>query len=1069
MAFFLYNSNRLENLLRELSRLLIIAPAPPMQAEQIVVQHPGMGQWVQRQLAQQVGIAANLEFPLPGRFIGSLIEQILGENSASHLFSRDVLLWRIYQELPSFCSTTPGKPLAAYVSGLDANLKTYQLAGVLSDLFDQYQVFRPDILRQWDKTQDETITNDWQPLLWKILAEDHLHRSACLHQTLQALFQAPCCSHLPEQVYLFGLHSLAPVYLEILVALSQHIQIHLFHLTPCQEYWGDILSDRQLTHHGRTHQAAVLDQEDLYLERGNPLLASLGGVARDFHNQLLEYEFEELDFFEQAPGCTILSRLQNHILYMKDGGQAAPEDKPFLREDCSLTFHICHAPLREIQVLHDYLLTLFSRMPGLQAGDILVMAPDMQAYAQAVQGVFLAAPEGQQIPFSINDQPCTGGLATVQTFLDLLTTLSGKCPVSEILSLLESEPLHSRFHLNHTDLPKIRQWIKASAIHWGLDQEQREQLGMQDYFQNSWQDGLEKLMLAYFFDSVEHSFNDRFPATTLPLSEADTLGGFTEFIAQLQAWSHRVTTPRTLSQWIEDLLALLEAFFVQEKDEPSIKRIRDGLEALLNQAEAAGCSQPIEYKIVIHHLTRQFLATPADQVFLSGRVTFCNMVPMRSVPFRVICMLGMQDDNFPRSGPAISFSLLHKKPRTGDRNRRNDDRYLFLEALLSARDALFISWVGRSRIDNSEIPPSTVVSELQDYLDRCFRSPDHRSPATCITREHPLQPFSRDYFKPSSPVRSHARAWLPSQKITPLRPFAKPFSPSLDRSVHTSHIDLAQLARFWQNPCRFFLEQQVGMRLAEYYTLVDESEPFLLNNLDQFLFRSTIIADLLNGRTLAQSQSRLLDSGHLPQGAYGDMQLAAINEESVALAEAISQHISSPPTTLDIDTHIGDYHVIGRLNALYPAGRITWRSSRLKASSLMEAWVYHLFLCRLKNSPIPGKSMHYSRDKTIYLHQVKNPEQHLMRLLDLYVQGLTSPLPFFPESSLAGIRTTPDKAEQAVLKKWQGNYRSKGEREDAAYRFLFGPNSTPVLDPESRALVTLLNPILAHWSDNANT
>ncbi len=1062
MAFTVYSSNRLETLVDQLANLLTAAPAPPLTAEQIVVQHPGMGQWVQRKLAQHTGIAANLEFPLPGRFIGNLMEQVLETKVDLQLFDRDVLSWRIYQELPDFFKTPKGEPLTGYVSGEGAALKTYQLAATLGNLFDQYQMFRPDILQQWEEEEHD----DWQATLWKHLAGDHLHRSACIHRTLQTLSQAPFHHHLPQQLYLFGLNSLAPVYLEILVTLGKHTRIHLFHLSPCQEYWGDTLSDRKLARQRGRRKQSEQDRDALYMERGNPLLTSLGSVAQDFQNQLLEYDLEEEENFSAHESATVLASLHNHILFMEDGEQAASEEKPALRDDGSLQFHICHSPLREVQVLHDTLLQLFTDIPDLTAGDVLVIAPDIQIYAQAVQGVFHSAPPDKQIPFSIRDQSIAGLSSTTQTYLDLLTTLAGKCGAPEVLSLLESGPLLARFNLSQADLPRIHRWISDSAIHWGMDREQREQLGMADYRQNSWQHGMDKLMLSYFLGSTEHSFNGCFPTAAVAVSEANLLGGLAAFIHRLRSWSHDISTPRSLAGWTKSLLEILHDFFLEDQDETGIMLIREYLETLSNQAELACCTRSMEFGVALHHLQQHLSVRPSGQVFLSGRVTFCNMIPMRSVPFRVIWLLGMHDGNFPRSGSSISFNLLQQKPRPGDRNRRNDDRYLFLETMLSARDCLSISWVGRSLQDNSETPPSTVVSELRDYINHSFKSPDHRRPSSCLTREYPLQPFSRHCFAADSPIQSYDRSWLPAPSKNSPPDFISSFTK--DRTDPADmEIDLGRLVLFWKHPCRFFLEQELGMRLREQHILIEESEPFVLNGLDQYFLRNSLITDFLSGSSFEQIHSRLLDSGCLPQGAYGDIQLERINEESASFADAVAEQLVHPCAPMEIDTHIGPYHITGWLNSLYPAGRITWRSGGLKAAALMETWIYHLFLSRLDKIPISRTSIHYCRDNRIRLRAVEDADTLLREMLDLFIRGRQRPLPFFPESFLAGAPAKPEKKNSVIRSAWQGGYNRLGEGEDPAYRLIFNPHRVPPLEPEALELAALFEPIFAHRCDDA--
>ena len=130
----------------------------------------------------------------------------------------------------------------------------------------------------------------------------------------------------------------------------------------------------------------------------------------------------------------------------------------------------------------------------------------------------------------------------------------------------------------------------------------------------------------------------------------------------------------------------------------------------------------------------------------TGAVTFCGIGSLRGIPFRVVCLIGLADTAFPRQAAVTEFDLMAERPRLGDRARRHDDRAAFLDALLSAREVLYLSYPGHNVRDDSPLPPAIPVSELLDYLGRSVAGGADAVRRRLIT-EHRLQPWSPHYFR----------------------------------------------------------------------------------------------------------------------------------------------------------------------------------------------------------------------------------------------------------------------------------------------------------------------------------
>ncbi len=746
---YLYQSNRLESLFSELCRLLDRPSADPLAPEVIVVQNPGMARWLSQQIALNTGIAANLEFPLPARFIWQVFDDQLDVAERQSDFDRPVLLWRIQGLLAELAGEPAFAQIKDYLSYDDDGLKAFLLAGKITDLFDQYLVYRPDMLLQWEDGKDQ----EWQAVLWrKLTAEGGQHRARLLSR-LQDKFRSGGLDPetLPSRFSVFGVSSLAPVYMEIFHGISKVTDVYLFHLSPCRQYWGDLVSDAEMAKRRRVWRRKKQADVSDYFEAGNPLLASLGQAGRDFVQQLDELDGRQLDCYHEPVADTLLGCLQHDFLDLRDPSDPSVPRITVPDDDHSIQFHSCYSRLREVQVLHDRLLDIFQDDPSLTPADILIMAPDVESYAAAIRAVFNSSGSRQCIPVSIADRAVRVELPMAESFLQLLGLATSRCTAPEVFAILETDQVRRRFQISDAGLDTLRRWIKESGIRWGLDREQRQQFSPAMHDAHSWSFGMNRLFLSYFSGPEASLYQGIAPCGAMTSEDAQLLGNLADFLDRLQRFGAALKRDQPPDQWGAVLLQILDDFFDpsdSEEDEDALAFLRETVCAFVDDCKAAGSVRPMSHAVVQAHFSKVLSSPSGGQAFLSGRATVCNMVPMRSIPSAVICLLGMNDTDFPRHQKSVSFDMVAANPLPGDRNRRNDDRYLFLEALVSARKVLYLSWVGHDQQDNSVCSPSVVVSELLDYVQRGYQTPtgDFKS----LVMEHPVQPFSPRCFDRTS-------------------------------------------------------------------------------------------------------------------------------------------------------------------------------------------------------------------------------------------------------------------------------------------------------------------------------
>ena len=402
-------------------------------------------------------------------------------------------------------------------------------------------------------------------------------------------------------------------------------------------------------------------------------------------------------------------------------------------------------------MLYDHLLDWFARDPKLAPRDVLVMTPDIETYAPFIQAVFDSPEESsKRIPFSVADRGICSASQVVDAFLNLLSLPATRLEATSVLRILETEAVRVKFGLAESDLDIIRVWVRGTNIRWGQDAKQRESLGLPGLAENTWQQGMERLFAGYAMAGKgERMFQGVLPYDDVEGGSAEVLGHFAEYLKRLFDLVAKLRERRTIGEWEGVLLGALEAFFQPDESQvPETLLIRSTLRELASKAAEAGCVEPVDLAVILESLNQLLAEDRFGSGFITGGVTFCALKPMRSIPFKVICLIGMNDGAFPRTDRHLSFDLMAQKPRLGDRSLRADDRYLFLETLLSARERLHISYVGQSIRDNSEAPPSVLVSELLDYVAQAYELPgqDIREGLTCwcgIACRRSARPTSR--------------------------------------------------------------------------------------------------------------------------------------------------------------------------------------------------------------------------------------------------------------------------------------------------------------------------------------
>ncbi|MGA3246712.1 MAG: exodeoxyribonuclease V subunit gamma [Paraburkholderia sp.] len=1141
-------------------------PLGPLEKEVILVQSNGIAQWLKLALAADpedggCGIAAALDMSLPASFLWQVYRAVLGDNAVPAIspFDKSRLVWRLTRLLPELLELPGYAPLKRFMAHDGDQRKRFQLAQRVADLFDQYQVYRADWLAAWaagedvqiDARNNRTPLPDeyrWQAALWRALLEDVEARApegvdmstagrAAVHDAfMQRAAELPEDARppgLPRRVIIFGISSLPRQAVEVLAALSRWTQVLMCVHNPCAHYWADIVADQDLLRAQRSRQQrrhgapATMDDAQLHLH-AQPLLAAWGKQGRDFIGLLDEYDSAEarerytaqftgigqrIDLFESDDALTMLQQLQDDIRDLRPLRETREQwPEVDTSADHSIRFHVAHSPQREVEILYDQLLAAFAADPTLRPRDVIVMVPDIEVYTPHIQAVFglLDTEDPRHIPFSVADRgqrdfdPLIGALET------LLALPQSRLTVSDVLDLLEVPALRARFGISTDDLPKLRSWISGANIRWGLHAEQRASLGLPqaggESAPNSWAFGLRRMLLGYAAGDKGGAWHDIEPYSEIGGLDAALLGPLTRLVDALDDTWQTLRQPATVEVWCERLRLLKTTFFAADDSEDAytLERLDAALEAWRDACDEAVLTGELPLSIVGDYWLSQFEGGGLTQRFFAGAVTFATLMPMRAIPFRIVCLLGMNDGDYPRNRMPLDFDLMRRDYRPGDRSRREDDRYLFLEALLSAREHLHVSWVGRSVNDNTPRPASVLVGQLRDHLKAGWRlegatddEPDALLDA--LTVDHRLQPFSADYF-PARPGASklftYAREWNQPASSAQFGANVDMLESSNDAELQPLERDeplsVRELAEFLKDPVKSFFRQRLRVAFETEGASSENHEPFEVDQLEAWQLQNELIraqaAALERGDEdlLPAALSRLERmhrSGDLAAGGFGEVIAADLMEPMADLFERFRAELQRWPERLDeqyelrveAGTGTGALSIedwIGELRAgpddsrgrvfLDPGTLI--KDRKYRGDRLIAYWVAHL-AAQLAAGAVTTVIVSKVGSVEFAPLAMAEARAHLLTLLRAWDEGTRRPLPLAVKTAFAWLRKRPGaldfvraqdfageagesaeiaaalaEARDAARLTYDGAGRQQGERETNAYLYRAYPD-----------------------------
>ena len=1025
--FRLHTSNDATKLADALGEQLCAARDNPLAPARVLVPQVGLKRWLQVYLAERLGVIANVEFTAPAQFAWELLRAARPELPERSPFDVEVLRWHLYALLGDALEGAALAPLREYLSDDGDPLRRFALSLELARAYERMQGYRREKLLAWERGADP---DNWQAALWRRVlprvggisraarVDDWLRRFD--PEFLPGRFDAkPAPPGLPDSFACFACGNVSPDVLRMLAVAGLHCSVD-FHLPlPSRGYLGDTPTRR------REVWQWLRDKQG-----GNPLITSQGGALADFIELLYGYRHvqpdDEIDAFDDGIDRTsLLGRVRDDIL-----DHAAPgDDRRTALPDDSIQFHACHTPLREVQTLHDALLAMCEADQTLQPRDVAVMAPDIALYAPAIEAVFGGVERGDArwLPFNLGDAGAAALHPVAQLFLDLLDAPGSRWEANALLDVLAVPGVMRRFDLDSDAVMRLARRLRDAGVRWGEDEHARAGCG--DYREFSWAFGVERVLAGF---ATGDNYAAALVGDTAPVQgvEGAAFADLDAVLALLETWRQlreESPRPRTASAWQAFLNAILDGLYQADPRDTAelraLERIRGALATLARDCGAADAGLALPWADVRAFLRDALGAADPRQYLFTGGITFCGMVPLRVVPFRVICLLGMDDTAFPRREANGLDPLLADRragrPEKGDRDVRADDRLLFLQLLAAARDVFYVSWIGRDTHTNEARPPSVVVSELLDMLEQGYllRPADdaaRKVQSASLPRVAPLHPFDASLFGANDEApRSFHVQWRPAAAVRrrsadALPPFASRALPP--PAMPDNEIRLGELKRFFDDPARGFLEGTLQLRLPRDADDDADLEPL---QPDHPLLRYDLASALLEhgDADAAHARERLRAQGRLPPGRLADAALDIARERADRLRAAIDAFTRGEPRIDDITARVQldhDTWLSGTVTDMHPAGLVRYSPGGLSGKRVLRAWLETLFVALASDTGticrflwIDGGDI---EERDLRVADAAEARAQLSRMVAAWRDGLRQPLPLFPEASLAAFR-----------------------------------------------------------------
>ena len=1075
------------------SVLRIPATPDPLAPELLITSGPTHERWLRAHLARRLGVCAHVRVLSPSTLAEEMAERVLGvERDAARAWRAERLTWRVLGEITARIDTAPFAPVRAALRAHDGgdaacapgSARAVAFARRVAGWYAGYAVGVPALARAWDAGAEP---DEWQAVLWRALRAadvDVRAHPAALAAALAARRQADAAARdtLPARVVWMAQPGVARAHVDLLMVLAAAgVAVHA--LVPAA---GRAASDSDPADVGHPLRTA-LGGRTVALEAIIRELAALRGAA---------VVVDDLDVADgerasARPLTSALAAVRRAVI----GGTAAelpthaptptladPVADPGADDDRSIRVHACHGAMRQAEVLRDALLALFERRPDLHPRDVLVLTPDVAAYAPLLEAAFGGGTRVPDVPLRVVDRPARLANAAADVALRVLALAAGRVDAVSVLDLLAVPAVARRWELDGDARVQLRAWVEGAGARWGIDGADRavgRALPAADgsaWDVHGWRFALERLLLGWGLpDDRGAGYAGAVPWDEIEGQDAEVLGRLAEACTRLFAAVRDVRSARPLGAWCARLRAHVDAL-VWDADAPDedgelvIARRAFGrsLDALCDDAAGGGVAvrELLLEPAAVRALLDARFAEPAAEGGAVGAVTLAALAPGRVRPARVVALVGLDDGAFPR---ARTGDALDRRSGTTDApDPGGEDRQAVLDALLAAEEHLIVTYTGRTARTNELLPPATPIALLLEAVEGAC-------PGAVVHHHHALAPFGPRAASAGTaagaPVfdtahQAGARALAAPRRAAPAfltRPLP---GRTPDDGTARRVLTLDALADALARPARALVYGALGVWVGRETGEVATEEPLELDALQHHGVRAAVLDALEAGRGGAFDSdallARLRAQGQLPHGALGTLAYEGARAEAVAVWHAaLPYRRGERRGAVRVDQAVGDDWLTGAVGPCWTDGLVMLRPGVARAEHLVRVWVAHLALHATHGAAAPtshlialGKKEGGQRTAAVKTFgPVADAGARLHDLVALHDEATRRALPLLPASASAYVDARANAWETlgpaaadarglaAATKAYDGDFGAFGEVNDGFVARLYGASN----------------------------
>ena len=1031
MSLTLYLSDSHEKLINKLLQVLKDSPQDPFIEQKIIIQRQGISSFLKNELVKKKGIICNLDLPFLNTFVHNTLEECLEEPPDFDFFQPSRMCWEIYSILKDIQEDY--EDIKQYIQGGQKTLKLFQLSEKVADVFDDYQIYRPNLLLKWKNCEEES--DSWQAVVWRRLTED---RISIKKGFKNFIFQNLECSWERNYICVYGIPTMAPIYLSFFKKLSQYIDVYFFHISPFKE-----VSIPTLPNQDNKYQQPFLKNDienNLNISFSNSLLEKLGSTNFEFTTLLFNISDSTKTYFSSRMLNNTLKEVQQSIL--------SNNNTIDYTEDQSIQIHSTHSPHREVETLYNYILDIINKSSDITPGDISVIIPQIDEYIHHIEAIFERFRNTKKfLPYNIADQPPAGFDRLKNTLLKILNIDQSRFKASYIIDILENKVVRNKFEIEKDNLNLIKKWLEEAGIRWGLDSEYHSKYGEVDFEENSWQFGLKRMLLGYAFRNEDE---DRFFKDILPYDEIEgeyaiILGNLVAFIEELKKTYYLIQEEHSLKKWQNIIIQVLNNFFSGNSEIQSyIIQLRHKIQSCFENLKH---KKKYKLPIIKNFLKNNLIAENQGHGYFRGKVTIGSPQHMFGIPSKVTCILGLNEGEYPREDRTISFNKLGDTDWLADRSKQKEDQNMFLQSLMTTHKNLFLSYQGFDNRTNEEFPPSLIISDLIDFImapGQNHNQLDKKDNPFII--KHPLNSFNYKYFiEEENQLYSYFQNDYEAASALLKRKQSIDFwnsENSLPKWKPGSNFEVEtnQFIKFYKNPVQYFAKNRLGINFKTNKKEIEDQEPLELDSLENYILQNYISNKIVKNKPKEEIYQTVKSKGQLPiknrsrpffESKYEQikqgLKTSYVYNDNHFQPNKLLQNADYKQIKLEKDKII----IAGEIGPITNNILVYFQPSKFKGKHAVQMWIKHILLNNFYKELHTLGIMKNNKNEFqgYYLKPLQEQDSILVNLVKLFKQGMESPLPFFPNSSYQKL-DNPNNRNY-----WDSNYRDNNEYDQYAELF----------------------------------